>query len=142
MKGTTWGPRIKAWLEARSNAPLRMIWGPQHAALFWMLHGDYYIGEEGCPTGLKQAIGDVRKVYTSIRLAAVGVSDTFVVIWEDDTMVFNLKNQFPGLEAILQHVEAGDISVSRSILSDYNCADSAQARCPERVESWALLHLH
>ena len=76
-----------------------------------MLHGDYYISE-GCPTGLKQAISDVRKVYTNIRLAAVGVANTFVVIWEDDTMVFNLQNQYPGLAAILKHVEAGDISVS------------------------------
>lgn len=112
-----------------------MIWGPQHVALFWMLHGDYYI-EGGCPTGLKQAVSDVRKVYTNIRLAAVGVADTFVVIRDDDTMVFNLKNQYPGLEAILQHVEAGDISVSCPMISPYACADTTRARRPERMESW------
>lgn len=59
---------------------------------------------------MKQCIIDPRK---SIRLPATGSHDTYAVIWQDGTMIYRLKDQYPGLEPALESVQAEDITVSR-----------------------------
>ena len=111
MKPAGWGIALNNWLHYREFGPVRLIMAPQKVMFAWMLHGDFYVGEN-CSEDFRAAVNDISKVYTSIRLAAFGIAGTFAVIWEDGTMLLNLDGLYPELESVLQRVETADVSVS------------------------------
>jgi hypothetical protein len=105
---------FKEWMDERKLSPLRVSFGEPKGSWFaWMLHGDFTTGQKA-PQGMIQAAADPAKASTSIRIAAIGPDDTWLLIWEDGTMVSVLKDEYKDLLRKLQEHDVNDISVSRA----------------------------
>jgi len=93
---------LMVWVQERKFAPLRFIIGEKKGSWFaWMLHGDFLAGCN-TPEGMTQAVRDLKKSYTSVRCAALGTNETWILIWEDGELRHNLKNEYPGLSKKLE----------------------------------------
>jgi len=98
------------WSKERALCPLRVDLGDPKGSWFaWMLHGDFIAGPN-VPQGMIQAAADDAKASTSIRIAAIGPNDTWLLIWEDGTMVSVLKDEYEDLWRKLKEHEVNDIS--------------------------------
>jgi hypothetical protein len=103
---------FRDWVEKRQFAPLRFILSNKEGNWFaWMLHGDFLLGDHA-PQGMTQAALDSRKSYTSIRCAAVGVENTWLLIWEDGDMRYSIEEKYPYLHKKLKGLRGDDVSVS------------------------------
>jgi hypothetical protein len=109
------------WINERALCPLRVNLGePQGSWFAWMLHGDFIVGPN-VPQGMVQAAADDAKASTSIRIASIGPNDTWLLIWEDGTMVSVLKDEYEDLQRKLEAHDVNDISVSRASARLYQC---------------------
>lgn len=100
------------WVKKRQFAPLRFVLSDKQGNWFaWMLHGDFLPGDRA-PQGMTQAALDTRKLYTSIRCAAVGVEGTWLLIWEDGDMRYSIEEKYPDLHRKLKDLRGDDVSVS------------------------------
>ena len=68
------------------------------------------IGREA-PTSVKELIKSAHTLYTSIRLVALGVQGTYIIIWENGMMRWDLKDQYTALDDILMNCDGEDVSV-------------------------------
>lgn len=99
-------------MDKRAFCPLRLVLGETKDNWFaWMPNGDYLAGPSA-PTGMVQEAKDFRKMYTSIRCAAIGANNAWLLIWDDGTMVYNFEGKYPKLEHNLESLEKDDVSVS------------------------------
>lgn len=64
------------------------------------------------PRSVKELANLAQYTYTSIRLVALGVQNTYVMIWEDGTMMRDLKDCYDALEEVLKNCTGEDVSVS------------------------------
>lgn len=61
---------------------------------------------------MTQAALDSRKSYTSIRCAAIGVDNSWLLIWEDGDMRYSVEDKYPQLHKKLKGLHGDDVSVS------------------------------
>jgi len=59
-----------------------------------------------------RAAKDARKVYTSIRCAAIGAMGTWLLIWDDNSKSYEIEDRYSVLHRALQSLQGDDISVS------------------------------
>ncbi|RYP16061.1 hypothetical protein DL765_005377 [Monosporascus sp. GIB2] len=101
---------FESWMNKRALCPLRVTFGEPRGSWFaWMLHGDFIFGHN-VPQGMWQAARDVTKASTCIRIAAIGPNDTWLLIWEDGTMISVLNNEYEDLKRKLAEHKVDDIS--------------------------------
>ena len=99
-------------MKERLRCPLRLVVGDGPGNWFaWMLHGDFLAGPNA-PEGMVRAAKDARKIYTSIRCAAIGAKDTWLLIWDDNSKSYEIEDRYPVLHRALQSLQGDDISVS------------------------------
>jgi hypothetical protein len=99
-----------SWINGRALCPIRVNIGELRDSWFaWMLHGDFTMGPN-VPQGMMQAAVDDAKASTSIRIASIGSNGTWLLIWEDGTMVSVLKDEYENLQRKLEEHEVNDIS--------------------------------
>jgi hypothetical protein len=103
---------LEKWVKERQFAPLRFILSGKKGNWFaWMLHGDFLAGSDALE-GMTQAALDSRKSYTSIHCVAVGVQNTWILIWEDVDMRYRIEEKYPLLHKKLKGLRGDDVSVS------------------------------
>jgi hypothetical protein len=99
-------PWLKKWLSEREHSPRRLVFGPEKdkgkkfSYIAWLPHGGYHYSHS-IPGPLMAVFRSGSKYFTSIRHAALGIDDTYVLIWEDGTLDVALKDHYTGLGQIL-----------------------------------------
>jgi len=103
--------KFGAWVDARKLSPLRCIVGRDAGYWFlWMRYGDVLAGPN-CPRGMKQAALNPEKIHTHIRIAAMGANDTWILIWEDGSMIAVLNEEYPDLaKKLTSHHGSGGLN--------------------------------
>lgn len=111
-------PVLKEWLLDRTNSHRRVVFGPptdprKISYVAWMPLGDHCCSQYA-PQSVKELCNSANFLYTYIRLVALGVDDTYIMIWEDGTIRWDLKHYYDKLDEILYNfADRGDeISVS------------------------------
>ena len=108
-------PSLEQWWKTRERSPKRVVFGPGQSYVGWQPMGDHLLGKEA-PTTVKELINSAHTWYTSIRLVALGVQDAYIIIWENGTMRWDLKDQYAALDDILSKFDGEDVSVRASFL--------------------------
>ena len=103
-------PGLVEWYHVRQRSPKRVVFGPGLSYVAWQPMGNHVTGGEA-PTSVKELIKSAHTLYTSIRLVALGVQDTYIIIWENGMMRWDLKDQYAALDSILSKCDGEDISV-------------------------------
>jgi hypothetical protein len=115
------GEGLKAWLNKRSNCPLRVVFGPEKGTklvfVAWVPHGTSTCSSVA-PKSVQELITSADTLYTNVRMVALGVDDTFIVIWENGTIRWNLKKHYNALDNVLNDLEGRgeDVSVRFPII--------------------------
>lgn len=82
------------------------MFGPKNGSDFsyvaWIPSAGFLCGP-GAPQSVKELTGSANMVYTNIRLAALGVDETYILIWENGTIRWDLKNHYNDLDEILEN---------------------------------------
>jgi hypothetical protein len=109
------GDSLKTWLSKRSNCPLRVVFGPEKGTklvfVAWVPHGNA-CWSPLAPKLVQELIPSADSFYTNVRMVALGVDDTFIIIWEDGTIRWNLKEHYNALDKVLNDLEGRGEEVS------------------------------
>lgn len=94
-----------------------MVFGPKVEQKFsyvaWIPFAGNICGP-ATPQSVKELVGSATMLYTSLRLVALGIDETYILIWENGVVRWDLKDYYNDLDGILQNfTEKGeDVSVS------------------------------
>ena len=101
-------------MKEHPRSPKRVVFGPGPSYVAWQPHGDFTCSP-GASKSVQELLKSASNFYTSIRLVALGVSETYIIIWEDGTIRWDLKHHYGILDDVLEGCEPEDISVSISL---------------------------
>ncbi|KAF4627839.1 hypothetical protein G7Y89_g10310 [Cudoniella acicularis] len=117
------GGEFKTWVETRTFAPLRLVTGAGPGNWFaWMLHGDFATGPN-TPEAMRQSARALTKAYTNIRIASIGVGNTYLLIWEDGSMIYELEDKYPELLEKLEELKGKGDEVSWVVMNPFRAGD-------------------
>jgi hypothetical protein len=112
-------PDLCAWLKDRRYAPRRVVFGPErityspnitvkYSYVAWVPHAQHLCSPYA-PQPVQELCKSAEFTYTHVRLVALGVNDSWIIIWENGVMRWDLKDSYPALNDILEvYKEKGD----------------------------------
>jgi hypothetical protein len=115
------GDSLKTWLSKRTDCPLRVVFGPEKGTklvfVAWVPHANV-CWSPAAPKLIQELILSADRFYTNVRMVALGVDDTFIIIWEDGTIRWNLKEHYNVLDNVLNDLDGRgeEVSVRFSII--------------------------
>lgn len=104
---------MKNWLDVRPKSPTRVVFGRGGSHVAWQPMGAYICGPQA-PQSVEELLASAQFLYTSIRIVALGVHDTYIIIWDDGTMRWSLKSHYPALDNVLSRCTGMEVSVRKS----------------------------
>ena len=102
----------KALIKVRNGSSRRVTFGPGSDYVAWLRFGGNLCSPYA-PTAVQELISSANTMYTTIRIVALGMDDTYIVIWEDGTIRWNLKDHYKVLDKILAKCEGEEVDVSQ-----------------------------
>jgi hypothetical protein len=100
------------------------VFGPEKGTklvfVAWVPHANV-CWSPAAPKLIQELILSAHRFYTNVRMVALGVDDTFIIIWEDGTIRWNLKEHYNALDNVLNDLNGRgeEVSVRFSIMSSY-----------------------
>lgn len=107
-------PKLAEWIGLRRGSSSRAVFGPGLSYVAWLRFGGF-ICSPYAPASVTELANSAETLYTTIHLVALGVDDTYIMIWENGRMRWNLKTHYSTLDNILAKCEAEDVSVSETL---------------------------
>ena len=87
-------PKLMEWLKVRVDSPRRVLFGPMkgnnYSYVAWVPFGGH-ICSIGAPKSVQELVDSANTLYTNIRMVALGVDETYIMIWEDGKIRWDLK---------------------------------------------------
>ncbi|KAM3065486.1 hypothetical protein ACMFMG_011627 [Clarireedia jacksonii] len=105
-------PKLYEWLKRQGHIPRRVVFGPErithspditvkYSYVAWVPHAGHWYSPYA-PQSVQEFCRSTEFTYTHIRLVALGVNDSWIIIWENGEMKWDLKNCYPALDHILE----------------------------------------
>jgi hypothetical protein len=85
----------------------------EYSYVAWVPHAQHLCSPYA-PQRVQELCNSAEFTYTHVRLVALGVNDSWIIIWENGEIRWNLKDCYPALNDILETYKenANQISVS------------------------------
>jgi len=117
---------LSTWITERPFSARRVVFGPGSSIassyIAWTSYGDVLVSPHS-PTSVLELANSAEKFCTHLRMAALGVDGTYIMIWEDGTIRWDLKTHYDQLDSILNNLSDQGEEVTFVALNPWKAGD-------------------